>query len=325
MRRMVMAVAALAVGAVALVVSVSGTGPLARLPTDEGARGAGGGPGTVYFVELGRPPDYRLVASDRDGAESELVFAIPEGAAVFDVVADPDGTTLALSYTEDTEDPGSGLYLLDIEDPDGASPIPVGSEESGVFHEFLTFAPDGSTLWGARTDGVTSSVFALDLTTGELTVDVPGATAPAVLDDGVAMLRTASDGSRRSILLADHDGTVLEELSILDGRYDLGHLLADTERGRLLFTALIPPGEEGIGIGRPAGAHGPHDGPAQWLSLDLGDREVRRLLEHDPMGVRDATLLPDGELMATTTAGLVRIGDEVTTAATSVVIVLVAG
>lgn len=282
---------------------------------------------SAYLVLFGDSAGYRLVSSNLATGDEMAVHAFGPGTAAYDVTVNADRSTLALSYTANTANRGSGVYLIDLTQDDGRrQPMPLAPEQPGVFHDDLHFSPDGRTLWATMSSEASNSVVALSVETGEVMLEIESAVSPVTLDDGIAYLRVAADGSRRALVFADERNEKQTEITVLDGRYDLGHLLADRARNRLLFTALVPPGGSGIRLGEPAGAHGAHDGPSQWLVYDIDRGEVGRLLEHEPLGVRDASLLSDGTVLAATTAGLARIGDSIDLSAEGGrVVVLVAG
>ena len=265
--------------------------------------------GVVHLVELRSRPDYRIVAHDLATGTSEPVFVVPELGAISSLAVDDDGT-LALGYTRDYTTGTSGVYLLDPGDGSGgveAVPRLLVEERFGVTIADLEF--DGPRLWATFEDADGSAVVAIDLDDGTVVRRIEDAAGPAPGGDWVAFWRLDGQGARRSIGLLDVGSGVSSTVEVLGGVYDLGHLVADPTLGRLHFTALVPAGASGIEIGDPAEAHGSHDGPSQWLSVDLGTGAVDHLAHHEPLRVRDAVLIGPGQVLATTVDGLVVVAE----------------
>ncbi|MEL7156296.1 MAG: hypothetical protein AAFN30_06830 [Actinomycetota bacterium] len=285
----------------------SGSVPVDEVRTDGLTDGTGGGP--IFYVEVRSRPDYRLYTLDPETGSSSPVFEVAELGAISSVAATPDGRRLALAYTTDYTVAGNGLYTLAV--PEGDGPVdesalePLTAELDAEFYDDLAISPDGSTLWASVGQNNQSRLAAIDIASGATTTVVDNAVAPAPGGDWVAYLPIEADGARRSVAVLDLTTDETRVYPILDGRYDLGHLLADEQRGRLWFTALIPVGEPLITFGEPAGAHGSHDGPSQWLVLDLETGAVSGLVDQQLSNVRDSVLRSDGALVESNPDGLV--------------------
>ena len=299
--------------------------PIRRLALDD-QTSSNGDPDEAYFVELGLPPNNQvLVTRDLTAETRTPLFGVPELSAVYSVAVSPDRDHLVLAYAQDYNTRSTGLYRLDLQSigdelvADNSALQPLTAEVPEHFFSDLRFAPDGTVLWATVEGPESSSVVGIDVATGDTIHEISSAVSPAPGDGWVAYLPLEEDDSRRAIDVLDLESETVETIDVLDGRYDLGNLIADLDRNRLLMTALIPPGEDGLQIGEPAGAHGAHDGPAQWLTIDVDGSEARRLLDHEPMGVRNATLLSNGDVLATTTSGVLWIGDDVRPASSAIV------
>lgn len=287
---------------------------LADLPIDGSGRAGTDESEPIFMVEVASRPDYRLAAFDPTSTATTPVFVVPEFGVISSVGLSPDRSQLALAYTRDYTVPGSGIYLLDAttraDRVSGELDLrEVTPEQPSGSFDTVRFAPDGATLWATLEEAHGSAVVAVDLLTGKVNKVIDNAVEPAPGDGWIAYLTLDPDGSRRSIGLLDLTTGTATTIPVLEGGYDLGNLLADTEQDRLVFTALLPSEETGIQVGDPALAHGSHEGPAQWLTLDLASNQVRRLLEHEPMTVRDATMLASGEVAASTADGLIFVSD----------------
>ncbi len=276
--------------------------------------------GSVYLVEIASRPDYRLVARDLDTGEDVPLFIVPETGVIYSVAPSPEGESLVMAYSADYNVPGTGLYRLPLADAAdtvrlGAQSdevlIPLVEERPDFLFEDVAFGSDPGTIWATLDQGTTSSVVGIDLESGRFLHEFDDAIEPAVGPGWVAYLNLEPDESRRSISLFDLASEATSVIEVLDDRYDLGNLLIDEQHNRLLFTALVPEDEKIIQIGEPAGAHGSHDGPAQWLAIDLTTTEVNRLVDHEPLSFRDAAALDSGEVAAITSSGLIIVSDPV--------------
>ncbi|MEM9134619.1 MAG: hypothetical protein AAF962_15700 [Actinomycetota bacterium] len=281
------------------------------LPTVDLDDGAVGGP--IYYVEVRARPNYLLHRIDPASGTTAPLFEVPERGAISSVAASPTGDRLALAYTDEFGVPGNGLYLLDVTaGGDGGGEV-VGEsaltllapELDAEFYDDLAYSPDGSTVWASVGKNDESRLIAVDVDSGRPGTVIENAVAPAPGPGWLAYLPVEADGSRVSVAVLDEDSGETTVYSVLDGTYDLGHLLADVGRGRLWFTALIPNGQPMISFGEPAGAHGAHDGPSQWLSLDLETGQVSGLAETEPSNVRDSALWADGLLLESNPDGLI--------------------
>lgn len=282
-------------------------------------------PDVLYVVEVQARPDYRLVAYDPVAATTTPVFVIPEFGALASFGVDRAGEQLVLSYTEDYRETGTGLYLLDLAQggagADGRAPFEAVTDDgdltelvgrrTDVVYDDVAFDAKAGTVWATLEVPDRTSVVGIDVGSGEIVQSIDGAVEPAVGDGWVAYLLVESDDARRTIGVVDIESGEATTFGVLDAQFDLGHLVADPDRNRLLFTALYPEGESTIQIGMPAEAHGAHDGPSQWLTLDLDSGEVFQLVEHEPMAVRDATVLSNGQLAASGIDGVVVVDDPV--------------
>ena len=276
-------------------------------------------PGEVYLVEIAARPDYRLVHRNLDTGETTPLFIVPETGVITSVDHSPTDGSLAITYTTDFTTPGSGIYLLDT-DGGQSEPqaglgeevlVPFVAEEPDRFFHDVAFGLGGDVVWATEEGPAGLSVVGIERTTGAVVHRVEDAVAPATSENRVAYLVTEPDESRRSIGLLDTATGEMTVTPILDGRYDLGNLVAAADGQGLLFTALVPEDRSIIEFGDPAGAHGSHDGPAQWLHLDPESGDVTRLVDHSPLPVRDAALLPGGQVVALSDEGLVIIGDPI--------------
>ncbi len=294
---------------------LTGRGEVESTPVVSVAPGTGEGParGTIRVVEVGSRPDYRVVALDLGTGRVDPIFVVPERGVISSIATTPDGSTLVLGYAVDYDTAGTGLYLLDLggagETPAGGDDlVPLLPERRGVTFTDLTVSPDGATVWATRS-AERVEVVAVDLATGALGARIEGAAEPAVGAGWLAYLVVDDDGARRGIAVLDEASGATATIEVLDGRHDLAHLVADPDRDRLLVAALEPSDEPSIQIGEPAGAHGSHEGPARWLTVEVATGEVWRLADHEPIAGRDATLLAGGGVAVSTADGVVVIAD----------------
>lgn len=292
-----------------------------------GEESAADDPGVLFVVEVQARPDYRLVAYDPVSAATTPLFVIPEVGALASFGADRAGEQLVLSYTDDYRETGTGLYLLDLAPggtgSDGYTAIEAVTDDgdlnelvarqTDVVYDDVQFGAKAGTVWATLEVADQTSVVGIDIESGEVVETIDGAVEPAVGDGWVAYLLVETDDARRTIGVVDTESGETTTFSVLDEQFDLGHLVADPSRNRVLFTALYPEDEPTIQIGSPAEAHGAHDGPSQWLTLDLESGEVFQLVEHEPMAVRDAPVLSNGQLAASGIDGVVVVGDPVET------------
>lgn len=265
--------------------------------------------GPIYYVEVRSRPDYLLHRIDPASGTTAPVFEVSERGAISSVAASPLGDEIAMAYTTDFAIPGNGLYTLEVPEGDDLleepALTPLAPELDAEFYDDLVYTPDGATVWASVGKNDLSSLVAVDVASGEIDTVIDDAVAPAPGSGWLAYLPIEADGSRLSVAVLDLATDETTIYPVLDGAYDLGHLLADEGRDRLWFTALIPPGEPLISFGEPAGAHGSHDGPSQWLSLDLATGQVSGLAETEPSSVRDSALWADGLLLESNPDGLV--------------------
>lgn len=265
----------------------------------------------MFLVEIASRPDYRLVERDLETGEDLPRFVVPETGVISSMAPAPDGEWLIMAYSTDYTVPGTGLYRLPLtgleppEDPGDEQLLPVVPEGLDVFFDDVSFGSDPGLVWVSWEEGETSAVAAIDLASGEVVHRIEEAVEPAAGSDRVAYLIVEADQSRRSIGLFEPATGEMSVIEVLDGRYDLGNLLLDERNGRLLLTALVPEDEGIIQLGEAASAHGAHDGPTQWLSVDATTGEVERLLHHEPVPFRDATMLSSGEVAAIVSEGLI--------------------
>lgn len=286
----------------------SGSVPVDQADTNGLTGTEAGGP--IYYVEVRSRPDYRLYTLDPGDGSSEAVFEVAELGAISSLAVAPDGERLALAYTTDYTVAGNGLYTLAVPGS-GSGPAdesalePLAPELDAEFFDDLAFSPDGATVWASIGQNNQSRLTAIDVASGQTSTVIENAVAPAPGTGWLAYLPIEADGSRRSIAVLDLATDETRRYPVLDGQYDLGHLLADEARGRLWFTALIPVGEPLISFGEPAGAHGSHDGPSQWLVLDLETGAISGLVDQQLSNVRDSALLADGVLVESNPDGLV--------------------
>ena len=298
-------------------VSLPGNGLGDLMPGDRASPGPGDGPGrgVVYLVELGSRPNYRLVEHDLATGNSTPIFVVPETGVIWSVARSSDHRALVLAYTSDYTVPGTGLYVLDLGQarrlgPGGDELLePLLAEQPSGLFQGVDVGPDGTTVWASLDEEGAMSVVGVDVATGDVVHRIDSAVEPAAGPGWVAYLIVEPDQSRRSIGLLDLATGSTSTIDVLDGRYDLGNLLASEVDDRLLLTAFVPRDEPIIQLGEPAGAHGDHDGPAQWLAVDLGNGEIELLVNHEPMPVRSAVLLENGEVAEITDAGLVIVGE----------------
>ncbi|MGI9615662.1 MAG: hypothetical protein ACR2QO_22305 [Acidimicrobiales bacterium] len=284
-----------------------------------------GNPDVLFLVEVQARPDYRLVAYDPVAATTTPVFVIPEFGALASFGADRAGERLVLSYTEDYRETGTGLYVLDLarEGAEGGKDATIEAitddgdltelvaRQSDIVYDDVQFDAEAGTVWATLEVPDQTSVVGIDVDSGEIVRTIDDAVEPAVGDGWVAFLAIESDDARRTVGVVDTESGEVTSFAVLDAQFDLGHLVADPDRNRVLFTALYPEDEPTIQIGRPAEAHGAHDGPSQWLTLDLESGEVFQLVEHEPMAVRDATMLSNGQLAASGIDGVVVVDEPV--------------
>ncbi len=267
----------------------------------------GGVAGPLHVVEIGGDTDYRIVEIDPGDGGVDPVFEVPILGVVSGMTVSADGSRLALSYTTDYNRIGNGIYLYDLEA--GGEPDVIVPEAETARYDELTFGPSGETLWVRRTDLEGQAVVELSVADGSVLSTILDGAEPASGGEWLAYLSVDAIGARRSVGLVDLATGERSEIEVLGGRYDLDHLLADPARRRVLVAALLPEGESGIRLGEPAGAHGAHDGPAQWLAVDVDTGEVTRLLEHEPLTIWDASLRADGSVVFTTKDGLMVAGE----------------
>lgn len=266
--------------------------------------------GPIYYVEVRARPNYLLHRIDPVSGTTSPLFEVPERGAISSVAVAPGGDRLTLAYTTDFGIPGNGLYTLEVsgeadELATESALTPLAAELDAEFFDDLVYSPDASTVWASVGKNDESRLLAIDAETGALGAVIDDAVAAAPGSGWLAYLPVEADGSRVSVAVLDEETGETTVYPVLDGAYDLGHLLADESRNRLWFTALIPNGEPLISFGEPAGAHGAHDGPSQWLSLDLATGQVSGLAETEPSSVRDSALWADGLLLESNPDGLV--------------------
>jgi len=281
--------------------------------------------GRVHLVEIASRPDYRLVEVDLDGGQSRPLFIVPETGVIYATAEAPDGESLILAYSTDYTVPGTGLYRLPLPESTAVESGAVGSgdtpgeealqllvaERQDGFFTDVVVGEDDTIVWATLEEHNSLSIVGIEVDGGTIVHQVDDAVEPAVGQGWVAYLIVEPDDARRSVGVLDLTTGTTSVIEVLDRRYDLGNLLADTDRNRLLITALVPEGQNLIDIGDPAAAHGAHDGPAQWLAIDLESGGIDRLVEHEPVSVRDAAMLANGEVASITAEGLVVAGDPI--------------
>ncbi len=281
---------------------------------------------SVYLVEVRSRPDYRLIEYEPATGRTTPIFTVPEFGVISSIALSPTGDQVALAYTRNYQQPGNGIYLIDLIENEGQLIDDdrvldrVVAEQSKTFYDDLVYSPDGSTLWVSVKTDDELAVLAVDLTTGSTVQTIVDAVDPAVDDDQLVYLVVEPDESRRSIGVVDLATGATSTVDVLDRQFDLGNLLLRSDGEQVLLTALVPPDQPTIQIGEPAEAHGSHEGPAQWLTVDLDTGRARRLIEHEPLTVRDAVLVSSGELVISTADGLVFMSDPLTPVVSSRVI-----
>lgn len=276
--------------------------------------------GRVHLVEIASRPDYRLVEVDLDGGDSRPLFIVPETGVIYATAEAPDGESLIMAYSTDYAVPGTGLYRLPLPDSavveSGDTPgeedlqLLVAERQDGFFTD-VVIGEDPGVVWATLEEDDSVSIVGINVERDTIVHRADGGVEPAVGPGWVAYLIVEPDDARRSIGVLELATGTTSVIEVLDRRYDLGNLLADTDRNRLLVTALVPEGQNLIDIGDPAAAHGAHDGPAQWLAIDLDSGTVDRLVDHEPISVRDAAMLGNGEVASITSDGLVIAGDPI--------------
>ena len=258
----------------------------------------------VYAVEQRARPNYRIFAFDPATGTDETVFTVPEGAIVFGLALSPDGTTMAVSYTDDFEVDGGGIWLLDLTD---GGFRPLTDVEPDIYLVDPSWSADGDTIYVTHVDRRSGddvlSVARIDATSAAADPEIVAVQAIEPLEvDGVLHFLVVDDElARRSVGTVSAAGSAHIEIS--GGDEDLDHLVID---GGELTVAVLDLADEGLTFGEPASAHGSHTVPSVWWSVgaDAAAGSAEALIVHDADGT------DRGVVEATATGLAIRINGE---------------
>lgn len=263
----------------------------------------------VYAVEQRARPMYRILAFDPASGTDETVFTVPEDAVIYGMTLAPDGERLAVSYAEDFHVDGNGIWILDLET---LAFEELTSQESNVYLTELEWSVDGKQIYATHinqeSDEEELSIATVLVETGAVEVLVNGAITPAASADGLFYLTVDDQKARRAIGFVGEAGTP-STISVLDGEKDLDHLIFDeAEQDVLLVAVLDDQEEEEVSIGAPAAAHGNHNIPSAWWSIDDVSFDAEPT-DFEPIIVYDATVSDSGAIVYATPEGLSIAGD----------------
>ncbi len=259
----------------------------------------------VYAVEQRARPHYRIFEFDPATGADRTVFSVPEDAIVSGIARSPDDTSLAVAYTPDHNDAGTGVWLLD---PDSGAMTEVTPGVDGVYLVDPSWAADGTTVFvtvvDRRGDGDALAVGAIDLTDPTPTVEVlaEDVIEPLEVDGVVHALAVDDDLARRRVAVLSADGDP-GWLTVDDGGRDLDHLVrvGDDEP---VVAVLDVIDDGGVTFGEPAWAHGSHVVPSTWWSIGVDGAQPSgpdAVIVHDAVGTDHSIVEATGTGLAITT------------------------
>lgn len=252
----------------------------------------------IYLLEYRGSPNYRILGYNPRNQTLEEVFNIPRGSLVYSIELNPQKDTLAIAYTDNYSQEGSGLYLLDLQAKQ--SQLQEIVPETGSYYLDLEWSNEDVIL-ATQTSGGKGNIVSIDAKNGGVELLTEDAIDPASTEEGYAFLALEKDSSRRSVGVYDFSSKTVKYLDILNKKYDLDNITVDKKSGDLLVAALSRGNDVTRGFGISIHAHGNHSIPSSWLKVRDGDSQDINL---ESTLVYDAKSLPDGSLLEVTNEGL---------------------
>ena len=247
----------------------------------------------LVFIEQGGPPNFRVAALGPGEVEPRTLFTLPSGAFAYGLAVHPTTGRILLAYSEPAEgdEPGFDRSVLVELDDDGPHYL-LGDDAAGQWALHPEWSVDGDSVWYAARDGTVviedgdeppTSVVRVSRRTGEVEVEIPWATEPAVSPDGENMAWVAIDPQTwsRDVVLGTIDGQVLRVLVDGDDVYDLG-LPVFSPDGRGVFVSVLEDPDVVRSAMNPAAlvtpprvtGHGVHLLPADWYGIAIDGHEL---------------------------------------------------
>ncbi len=254
----------------------------------------------IYAVEQRARPNYRIFSFDPVTGDTQTIYTVPDDAIIYGIALNHERQTLAVSYSPDFALEGSGIWTLDVSSGQFDEHLPVAP---GRYLTDLAWSPGGNSVLATQIDRrdaeETVRVVRVDAETAEVEPLVDDAINPIQVDDAVYYLTIDENNARRSIgLLLDGEMTTLD---VGNATYDLDHLLAGVD-GTSVRVAVIDQEDVdtgGLSFGLPAAAHGNHDVPSSWWSIDTVLASEPTPLGLEPIIVYDAAANGEALIYAT--------------------------
>ncbi|MEM7152257.1 MAG: hypothetical protein AAF799_05410 [Myxococcota bacterium] len=250
----------------------------------------------VVFIEQGGPPNFRVAAMRPGAGEVETLFTLPSGAFAYDLAVHPQSGQILLAYTEPAQGGEAGFdrsVLVELEEQ-GPRHV-LGEDEAGIWALCPVWSADGESVWYAAQDASVvaeegdeppSSVRRVNRASGEVEVEIPWATEPAVSPDGVHVAWVAIDPETwsRDVVLGTADGTPLRVLVDGDDVYDLG-LPVFSPDGRGVFVSVLEDPDlmrsattiDALAMPPRVQGHGVHLLPADWFGIAIDGHQLAQV------------------------------------------------
>lgn len=257
--------------------------------------------GKIFILEYRGQPNYRILSFDTKSLALEEVVKIPKGTLVFSMIYHQSDNSLLLAYSENVDLDANGIYKVDLnqETPSIAKLIP---ETPNVFYKDLAISQQNNTLLWATMVVKTAqqknySVIQLNRE-GQIVEQINDAINPVSVDETVFYLPLEEDYSRRKIVKNDINRNAIETFDVLAGQYDLDDFLIQGDEIVIATLNRTPPTLSWLDLLIPkAQAHGNHNIPARWVSVDIdsfnykADLPLDAKIIHDSFSINDQTFI----------------------------------
>lgn len=306
--RIVQLLAALGVGAVALLITVGGVGredPVLPGTSEQFSLDlevvGRADHDVVYVVEQRARPAYRIFEFDPVAGTERTVFTVPTNALIYGIALSPDRSALALAYTTDYNLDGSGLWTLNLETDELTQ---VTGVETDIYLTEPEWSADGGSVFMTRVDRSGEeeglSLAEIELADPTVTIVAANGITPAVTGSDTYYLTVGDDNARRTVSVLNDGGE--DEILLVDGSEpDLDHLIAAPNGEDVHVAVLALPDEPAVTVGEPAEAHGNHNVDSSWWTVGASSTQS----ELTPTIVYDAELSAEGAIVYATITGLV--------------------
>jgi hypothetical protein len=254
----------------------------------------------VYAVEQRARPAYRIFAFDPMTGIDTTVFSVPEDAVIYGIALSPDRATLAVSYSPDFRNYGSGISLLDLQTKRLRE---VTRAVPGLFEVNLEWSNDAKSVYSTHVDQSTPiqrlSIAQTLIAEGTTNILVRNAVNPRVSNNKLYYLPVDETGARRYIQTSDGQ----EVVSVGDGTFELTYLLRGANDEALQVAVISESSETSLSVGTPARAHGSHEVPVTWWRVSISGSSKAAPLGLSPAIVYDAASR-NGPIVYATQEGL---------------------